>query len=275
MRATELFVEELARPEAAVRLDRACLLVAAHARPEADPEQLVAAGRHGLDQLAVGCPVGDLLALRSHLFDRLGFRGNRVAYDDPRNSLLDEVLARRTGIPITLSVVAMEVGRRAEVELVGVGLPGHFLLSAGRGRYLDAFDAGRLLDQDGARHRFAELAGWDAPWSEELLAPVGAYAIVARVLANLRRIYAERRDLRGVEWVLRLRRAVPGVPAGEAVALANVLEALGRYDEAARELERLAAAWADGGGHPSARPAPGEQTDGLRGRAAGLRARLN
>ena len=105
--------------------------------------------------------------LRQHLFGDLGFTGDRDTYHDPRNSLLPDVLDRRLGIPITLAVLAIEVGRRCGVALVGVGMPGHFVArsAAEPHRYLDAFDGGRELDREGCRAVLQELAP-EVPWSD-------------------------------------------------------------------------------------------------------------
>jgi len=278
--ATDRFVTLVQGPEEGIDLDEGCLLVAAHARPGADAGEVVEAGRARLDALAETCSGPSLTDLRRHLFETVGFSGNRHRYDDPRNSLLDEVLERRTGIPITLAVVVIEVGRRLGLQFDGVGLPGHFLVGVGPDLYLDAFEEGRLLDTAGCRRRFAELAGADAPWSAGLLAPVGPRAVLARVLANLRAVFAESRDLHSLEWVLRLRLAIPGVPVQERVERATVLSALGRYDEAAIELDRLAETVEalDPGRpshHPSAASDPSADAAELRARAARLRARLN
>jgi hypothetical protein len=279
--ATEQFAALVRGPEDALALDTACLLIAAHARPGADPAKVVAAGHEHLDALATGCAGPTLDDVRGHLFDTVGFAGNRRRYDDPRNSFLDEVLARRLGIPITLAVVVIEVGRRLGLELQGVGMPGHFLVEVDDGVYLDAFDRGRLLDIEGCRRRFTELAGPGAPWSTALLAPVGPRDVVARVLANLRSLFAQSQDIQRLDWVLELRLAIPGVPERERAERASVLAALGRYDEAAGQLERLADAEALGTSaperHPSAGPPVGDEelASELRARAARLRARLN
>lgn len=275
----------VAGPAADVRLDTGCLLIAAHARPPAEADAVVPAGLAALDAIAGGCPGSSLDDLRSHLFDDLGFIGNRRQYDDPRNSYLDVVLARRTGIPITLAVVTIEVGRRIGLPLAGAGMPGHFLVDAGAGRYVDAFDGGRVLDEEGCRQRFVELAGLGAPWSAELLERAEPRAVLARVLANLRQLFAGTQDLRSLDWVLELRLGIPGVPARERSERSSVLAALGRYDEAARELERLACLEEAGAlapppgasRHPSGGPAGGADdiATELRSRAARLRARLN
>jgi regulator of sirC expression with transglutaminase-like and TPR domain len=266
MRATDDFLALVRGPEERIALDEGCLLIAAHTRPELPPDDIVEAGRAQLDAIAAGCDGVALDDVLDHLFGTLGFYGNRARYDDPRNSYLDEVLARRTGIPITLSIVVIEVARRVGHALVPVGMPGHFLVGAGDGRYVDAFERGHVLDVEGCRRRFAELAGPTAPWSPRLLAPVGPRAVLARVLANLRRVFGETSDLRNLEWVLALRSGIPGVPPAERAERANVLAALGRFDEAASELERVVPSGAGDDGFTAAE---------LRARAARWRARLN
>ncbi len=128
-------------------------------------------------------------------------------------------------------------------------------------------------------------AGLGAPWSAELLERAEPRAVLARVLANLRQLFAGTQDLRSLDWVLELRLGIPGVPARERSERSSVLAALGRYDEAARELERLACLEEAGAlapppgasRHPSGGPAGGADdiATELRSRAARLRARLN
>ena len=121
---TARFTELVQTPEAEWALDEASFLIATHARPDLDlPAQLAR-----LDELAAQAGEPTLDGLRRLLFRDLGFSGNEVDYYDPRNSFLDEVLDRRTGIPITLAVVMLEVGRRLGVPLAGVSMPGHFLV---------------------------------------------------------------------------------------------------------------------------------------------------
>ena len=258
--ATARFLSVMAGPAAAVPLDLAALLVAAHASERLD----VAAELSRLDELAAGCPGRSAEELRTYLFDVLGFAGDRQHYDDPRNSMLDQVLSRRMGIPITLSVVMLEVGRRLGIPLYGVGMPGHFLVGEGEGRYIDPFEHGRVLDAEGCRRQYHAVLGTDAPWDRTFLAPVGPRTILARILANLRQLYAAADDLVSLSWVLKLRAGAPGVAPGDRMELVGVLSALGRYDEAARAVDDLV----------RSEPAP-ERADELRGRAARLRARLN
>jgi regulator of sirC expression with transglutaminase-like and TPR domain len=279
MSAVEEFLALVGGPDERIALDTGCLLIAALGGGRSEYAGVVADGRAALDQLAARADAADLDGLLRHLFGTVGFAGNRDHYDDPRNSYLDEVLDRRCGIPITLAVVVIEVGRRLGLELAPVGMPGHFLVGAGEGRYVDAFDGGRVLDADGCRRRFVELAGPGAPWSSELLAPVGSRSVLTRVLANLRRLFAASHDLHGLDWVLALRTGIPGVPSTERMERATVLAALGRFDAAAAELDRLADLEEDGAPafhHPSQGPAADVvAAPELRARAARLRARLN
>ncbi|WP_334141770.1 SirB1 family protein [Rhabdothermincola sp.] len=261
MQVTEQFADLLDGPEDAVPLDRAALLIAAHAYPGLDVEAELAT----IDCIAEGCFAPTLDALVRYLFVDLAFRGNRTAYHDPRNSYLNEVIRRRRGIPITLSVLAMAVGRRLAVPLAGVGMPGHFLL---RDRvdpsvFVDPFAAGAFLDRAGCERVFRAVHGQDAVFDEAYLAPVGPFAILARMLANLRVVFATAVDHTGLAWVLRLRSLVPGVPIEERAELAAVLAASGDFRGAARELDIVAERVGGGTGEEYAR------------RAARLRARLN
>lgn len=219
-------------------LDRALALIAAAGRPGVDPADVLAR----IDALAVLVPDLDAEQLCGGIFRGLGFRGNRGDYYDPDNSRIDRVLDRRAGIPITLSVLAMEIGRRRGVPLVGVGMPGHFLLrDAGDDDvFLDAFDGGRVLDLDGCRRLFARLHGPTVPFDPAFLAPTGPADIVTRVLDNLRVAHLRAGDRRGFLEVLRLKGAMPDAGISERRQLAGVLAEEGRFLEAAALHERLA-----------------------------------
>jgi regulator of sirC expression with transglutaminase-like and TPR domain len=261
MEATERFAELVRRPEAAVPLDEAALAIAAHARPDLDPH--LELGR--LDALASACFAPTLDALLVHLFVDLGFRGNARDYYDPRNSYLDQVVDRRLGIPITLSVLCMVVGRRIGVPLAGVGMPGHFLL---RDRvdpdvFVDPFGGGAQVDRHACEAMFHALHGADAPFDERFLDPVGTHAVLARMLANLRNVFTSRSDRSSLVWVLRLRTLLPGAPIEDRVDLAAGLAAVGRFRDAAAEYDVAAERFG------------GQMGDELHRTAAKLRARLN
>ncbi|HEY3045248.1 MAG TPA: transglutaminase-like domain-containing protein [Vicinamibacterales bacterium] len=140
-----------------------------------------------------------VMALNEYLFGELHFVGNTVTYEDPRNSFLNEVLDRRTGIPITLALVYMEVARRAGVHVEGVNFPGHFLLRCPARRGLpqtddliiDAFHGGALLSEDACRERLRRHAGDEAGVESPLLVHATKPQILARMLLNLKLLYVQ------------------------------------------------------------------------------------
>jgi regulator of sirC expression with transglutaminase-like and TPR domain len=135
--------------------------------------------------------------LTGYLYGEYGLRGNAEAYYDPRNSYLNEVLERRLGIPVTLAIVGIEVGRRAGVPLEGVGFPGHFLLRHALHPQilLDPFDAGRLLTIEDCEALLLRMSGGAAGFQPSFLHPVGARQILVRMLTNLKGIHAARGEL--------------------------------------------------------------------------------
>jgi len=221
-------------------LDDALLLIASHAYPDLD----VARWKAHLDVLAEAAPAPGALGadeLARYCASALRLRGNEEDYGDPRNSYLNEVLTRGLGIPITLSVVMMELGRRLGIELVGVGMPGHFLVGRPNrhDRYWDPFHGFRPLDERGCREVFERVVGADVAFTRAHLAPVGRLAIVARVLMNLQRT-ALVRDRATAVWVVRLQLTLPGLASAERYELAALLGSLGAFGESAGQLDRVA-----------------------------------
>jgi regulator of sirC expression with transglutaminase-like and TPR domain len=190
-------------PSARIPLDDAVLTIARCHRPSLD----LVGGLARLDDLAGTCPTPTLDGIVRHLHGDLGFRGAVDRYDDPANSFLDQVLDRRIGLPITLSVVLVEVARRVGVTLHGVGLPGHFIVGSSDepGRFVDPYDGGTLLDHDGVRALFRRVSNGSPHWDDRWLLPVDNRAILARMLNNLKASYVRRNDSVGLWWVLRLR----------------------------------------------------------------------
>jgi regulator of sirC expression with transglutaminase-like and TPR domain len=183
-------------------LAHGALMIARIGHPTLDPtpqlarlDALADAARPRLDGAASARERA--VALAAHLFDEGGFRGNAREYYDPRNSFLSDVLARRTGIPITLAVVLIEVGARLGVRLEGVGFPGHFLVRVPDGRaplLLDPF-VGRPIDDRELLDRYRALGARGAA----AVPPVALEAtdtpgILTRMLRNLLRIYVDRDD---------------------------------------------------------------------------------
>lgn len=144
---------------------------------------------------------GRVATLNGYLFDEMGFFGNREHYDDPRNSCLNEVLDRRTGIPLTLSLIYIEIARRAGLRAEGVNFPGHFLVRViGNGPpapaalIVDPFHAGAILNEDDCRLLLQRHLGEEAAFDEALLAPATRRQVLVRMLLNLKRLYVRMRS---------------------------------------------------------------------------------
>jgi len=204
--ASERFRRLVEGPEEAIGLARGALLIAAEEHPELDVEarlrQLDDLGDALKRRLRPDIGTTDsILALNRYLFEELGFRGAGDSYYDPRNSFLDEVLDRRIGIPITLSIVYIEVGRRIGLAFEGVSFPGHFLVRCpvrDGTVVLDPYHKGASLGLDDLQRRLAALKGGEAPERAAvaaMLAPAGTREILARVLRNLRGIYLHFKQL--------------------------------------------------------------------------------
>jgi regulator of sirC expression with transglutaminase-like and TPR domain len=207
---TSRFAQLVSGRDDALPLDEACLLVSAHAQPGLD----VAATLAELDEMATG--IDTFAGWHARLFTELGFNGDTETYHAAENSLLDRVVERRQGMPITLAVVGMEVARRAGVAMAGVGMPGHFLLRHGGqpACFVDAFAGGELLDEKACESLFRKIADPGTPFRAAYLEPVTRRQIVARILANLRYTYTVAGDGANLSWLLRLQLLMPdpGVP---------------------------------------------------------------
>jgi regulator of sirC expression with transglutaminase-like and TPR domain len=196
-----------------INLDQACLAMSSAIQRPLDEIEWLAS----LDLLAAECPTPTPDGVAKYLFDDLGFRGNTGAYYDWRNSCLDRVIDTRVGIPISLSVLMIEVGRRAGVPLVGVGMPSHFLVrtTTGPAKFFDPFDGGRELDTSGARELFERLTRNQVPWRDSYLEPTLAQSIVVRMLNNLRSIFQGRSDEIRLAVVMQLRAQIPQLAVAE------------------------------------------------------------
>ncbi|HKD79351.1 MAG TPA: transglutaminase-like domain-containing protein [Candidatus Angelobacter sp.] len=149
-----------------------------------------------------------IAVLNEVLFQEEMFRGNTVDYYNPRNSFLHDVLDRRLGIPITLALVYMEVGRRVGFPLFGVGMPGHFLLKHydvdGRSILIDAFERGSIVTEEDCREKLKDIYSGQLTLQPEFLLPVTRRQMLTRMLNNLRSIYLSRRDFRDALQVVDL-----------------------------------------------------------------------
>jgi regulator of sirC expression with transglutaminase-like and TPR domain len=261
--ATGRWRETVQRPETDLPLDEAAILVAAHANEGLDVDVQL----RRLDDLAARVDGVGTDGVCDLLFGTLALRGDRETYDDPRNSFVDQVLDRRLGIPISLSVLLIEIGRRCGLDIEGVGMPGHFLARE-RGEpdvLIDSFDGGRRLDTAGCQEIFRAIAGPEAEFTTEMLRGTGSRAILGRMLTNLDRSYERRNDRRALAWVTRLRMDLPGLTMQDRLDVARRAAGLGWHDRAADIFEELA-------DEPSL---AGETASRLRRRSIRLRSSLN
>jgi len=151
---------------------------------------------------------GPLVALDRTFFGQLGFRGNQDDYYDPRNSFMNEVIERRTGIPISLSVLYIELGRRLGLDLAGLSFPGHFLVRYQAGDelvFIDPFHQGARLDVEALEGRLRRVVGPGAELAEEHLEPASKHHMLTRMLTNLAAIYRRAGDVyRGIAVLERM-----------------------------------------------------------------------
>lgn len=141
-------------------------------------------------------------AVNHVLFEEIGLRGNRENYYDPRNSFLNDVLDRRLGIPITLALIYMEIGRRLGFPLFGVGMPGHFLLKNydidGRETLIDCFNGGDILNAQDCQRRLDEIYSGQMTLRPEFLFAVSRRQMLTRILNNLKTVYMSSRNFKKV-----------------------------------------------------------------------------
>lgn len=204
------------------------LLIAAEGRPGVDPAPWL----DQVDRLAVRAGSTDGQAVFDLLRDE-GYVGDVQAYDDPRNSFLDQVMRRRRGLPIALSALAVAVARRAGAEVVGVAMPGHYVvadLGSGRVRYVDPFNGWVPRSAEELAGIARDAAGVDLEPGH--LAPAPAGVTVTRMLLNLEGSYRRRGRPDDVLWCCELLALVNADDPAPRVRTAEVLVELGRPDEA-------------------------------------------
>ncbi len=185
-------------------------------------------------------PSGALDRLNAYLFEEQGFRGNAEDYYDPRNSFLNDVLDRKTGIPITLSVVYMEVGRRLGLTIQGIGIPGHFVVQYQEDAetcFIDPFNRGAVLDASDCEAVVARATGRAIELQPKHFRPIGKRQILTRMLLNLKGIWLGREEwgkaLAVIERLLAIEPSAPGEVRDRGIVHAR----LGAWAEAARDFE--------------------------------------
>ncbi len=210
-RVRRAFTSLISQEDTSIDLARAALLIAAEEYPELDIayylsllEALAQRVRLSLEENAkagsgpLSSPQMDALqVLNSVLFEQEHFRGNRAHYNDPQNSFLNRVLERRLGIPLTLSLLYMEIGKRLGLHIEGIGMPFHFIVRctiAEQTIYIDPYEKGRFLTEEDCRLRlmrvFKHAENLDPHWME----PLSHKQLLIRMLTNLKHIYIQQSD---------------------------------------------------------------------------------
>ncbi|HEY0322390.1 MAG TPA: transglutaminase-like domain-containing protein [Pyrinomonadaceae bacterium] len=245
-RARELFAWEARKSAALVRLDRAALLIGAEdeAYRNIDVEKYISR----LDELGAEArsfleksQASEALAFNYFFFEHKRFTGNQLDYYDPRNSFLNEVIDRHIGIPITLSVLYIEVGRRAGLDVEGVGLPGHFIVRVRELGYTEAVLVdpfhGLMLTREDCQDRLDTVYDGMVSLSDEHLRAASTNEILVRMLRNLKAVYT-RSNLysQALSCVDRILLLTPG-DASEHRDRGALLARLERFEEAVRETE--------------------------------------
>ncbi len=197
-----------------------------------------------------GDVLGHVQQLGQFLFETEGFTGNLGEYDDPRNSLVNDVLARRTGIPITLSIIYMHVGRRVGLWLEGINFPGHFLVrckgmlgdaAPTEDLILDPFHGGIVLTERDCARMLVRHAGEGTRFDRSLLSPAFKRQILERMLVNLKRSYARLRWFSRARDVSDLVLALDPTSLGELRDRGLLSYQMGRFGVALADLERYLA----------------------------------
>lgn len=200
--ARQRFQAEIQKPDAEIDLGAAALYIAQEAYPDLD----CGAYLRRLDVMAKELtgrlpdnryPLKVIRTINQYLFGELDFKGNFQDYYDPRNSFFNEVMDRRTGIPVTLSLVYLELAKRLDFPMAGVGLPGHFLVRPTLDEmniFVDAFHQGDILFQEDCCDRIKQFYGKNAQLQPEHLAPIGPKPFLMRMLTNLKAIYLHQQD---------------------------------------------------------------------------------
>jgi regulator of sirC expression with transglutaminase-like and TPR domain len=213
----------------------------------AELERLGALATASLSRLGTDAsPRGQVEALNALLFEQEGFCGSEHAYEDPRNSFINDVLDRRTGLPIALSVVYLDVARRAGVRLEGVNFPGHFLVRYPRkGRHgedpgellIDPFGGGALLTDTDCRQLLRKHVGEEAAFDRRMLVTAGKHDILVRMLVNLKRLYVSMRSFPQAREAVNLLVAMNPLAADELRDRGLLAYHIGEHLPALRDLE--------------------------------------
>jgi len=204
--ARQHFYQEVQQPDEQINLERAALYIAQEEYLDLDVDEYLNALDMMADDVREQLPIESyplkiLKTINHYLYGNLGFAGNTENYYDPRNSFLNDVIDRRTGIPITLSLVYLAIAQRLDFPMVGIGMPGHFLIrpiQEDMDIFVDAFSQGEILFPQDCQDRLNQMSGQSVEMQPQFLAAVTPRQFLARMLTNLKATYLSRGEMEKV-----------------------------------------------------------------------------
>jgi regulator of sirC expression with transglutaminase-like and TPR domain len=216
-----LFTGMVQKPDGAIDLAKTALYIAKEEYPQLDVDYYLQI----LDSLSreIANETSDLsdsqqilFQINRVLFEKHGFHGNAENYYDPKNSFLNEVLDCKTGIPITLSLIYLEIAKRLGLKLEGIGFPGHFLLKYSSGEsalYIDPFNRGKLLTEEDCNQKIVDMYQGQLVFQKDFLKPITNKQFLTRILNNLKGIYMnENNNAKALEVIERILLINPDLP---------------------------------------------------------------
>jgi regulator of sirC expression with transglutaminase-like and TPR domain len=196
------FYQEIQQPEQNINVAKAALYFAQTEYPYIQPQEYL----NVLDLMANQIkpilpsslyPLKVIKTINQYLFQELGFIGDNFDYYNPKNSFLNEVMERRTGIPLTLSLIYLEIAKRIGFKMVGIGMPGHFLIRPDfedAGIFVDAFSQGEILFEQDCQARLKQIYQEEMDFDPSFLKPVSNREILMRMLTNLKVVYLDNKQ---------------------------------------------------------------------------------
>lgn len=243
--ARQYFHREIQQSDEYIDLAKAALYIATEEYSQLDIEEYL----NALDSMSIELeerlpetkyPLKIIQCINRYLYDDLGFTGNNQNYYDPRNSFLNDVIERRVGIPITLALIYIEIARRIDFPMIGIGMPGHFLIRPDIPEieiFVDAFNNGEVMFPQDCQERLSQIYQQNITLQPEFLATVTKKQFLARMLTNLKYIYLKQQELeKALAAVERILLLFPGA-ALELRDRGLLSYQIGRFNQASLDLQ--------------------------------------